>query len=503
MTAYLAVDLGAESGRLVRGELDAASVLSIEEVHRWPNEPVMVEDRLHWDVFRLWHEIKSGLREAVLHGDAASVAVDSWGVDYALLDDNGNLVENPVHYRDDRTLRGVTELDRRISRSDLYEATGIQFMPINTSCQLAAARDDAGFKNARALLGIPDLFTYWLSGTRIAERTFASTTQLYDTRSREWSRVVLDALEVDAGMLQELVDPGSKIAGLAPALAKELDTSSALAVVAAAAHDTASAVVGVPAEGEDWAFISSGTWSLVGMEVPRPIISPLSRDANFTNEEGFDSTTRFLKNVMGLWVVQECRRSWERRNETYSYNELVRMAEDAKPWVAVIDPDDEAFLRPGDMPDRIASYLERTGQRLPPGPGALIRCILESLALKYQAVLAECERLSGRTVQTIHVVGGGARNGLLNQLVADVTERPVLAGPVEATVIGNLVVQALVHGQLASFEEMRAAVRRSVSVTKFTPDPKSYWSKASDRFRNILNAPSIRSNAGCFGVDAH
>ena len=488
--SYLAVDLGAESGRLVRGELDADRVLSIREVHRWPNVPVKVEERLHWDVLRIWHEIKHGLRKALLLGEAASVAVDTWGVDYALLDADGHLVENPVHYRDDRTRLGVIELDRRISRSELYEATGIQFMPINTTCQLAAAREDAGFRNAHTLLGIPDLFTYWLSGSRVAERTFASTTQLYDTKCREWSRVVLDAVGIDAGMLQELVDPGSKIAGLTPALSRELGSSTDLAVVSAAAHDTASAVVGVPAEGEDWAFISSGTWSLVGMEVPRPIVSPRSHGANFTNEEGFGSTTRFLKNVMGLWLVQECRRSWERRKQTYSYEELVGMAADAEPWVAAIDPDDEEFLRPGDMPERIASYLERTGQPLPPGPGALVRCILESLALKYEAVLAECERLTGRTVEAIHVVGGGARNGLLNQLVADVTQRPVLAGPIEATVIGNLSVQAFAHGQLASLEEIRGAVRRSVSVTRFSPDPRSHWSNAAERYRKVLGAPS-------------
>ena len=471
--AYVAIDLGAESGRLVTGSLTDAGELTMREVHRWPNEAVRVGDRLHWDVAYLWEEIKRGLVEASSSGRVASIGVDSWGVDYALLDADGRLLENPVHYRDKRTDFGVAELDRRISRAGLYRATGIQFMPINTSVQLAAARREDGFGAAHFLLGIPDLFTYWLSDRRIAERTFASTTQLYDTSARDWSAVVLHALEIDSGLLQELIDPGTSVGRLSSAVAEETGLGGDVDVIAVASHDTASAVVGIPARAGDWAFISSGTWSLVGIEIARPIITDEARAANFTNEEGFGPTTRFLKNVMGLWLVQECRREWERRGESYAYDDLVSMARDANPLVALIDPDDPSFLRHGDMPARIYSYLDRTGQPHPEGPGGLVRCILESLALRYKTVLEEAERLTRQSVEVIHIVGGGAQNELLNQWVADATGRRVVAGPVEATVIGNLLVQAFAAGRLDSIDEMRAVIERSVTVTEFAPNSDS------------------------------
>jgi rhamnulokinase len=485
--SYLAIDLGAESGRLVRGSLSTSGDLSITEVRRWPNRPVRVGDRLHWDALYLMGEIKEGLAAAAGSDSIRSIGVDSWGVDYALLDADGRLLTNPVHYRDERTDYGVAELDRSISRAELYEATGIQFIPINTTCQLAAARRDASFSHARSLLGIPDLFTFWLSDRRIAERTFASTTQLYDTKERKWSRVVLDALEIESALLQELVDPGTSVGGLTPPLAQDTGLDETVDVVAVAAHDTASAVVATPAHGENWAFISSGTWSLVGVEIPKPIITDDAREANFTNEEGFGPSTRFLKNVMGLWLVQECRRAWERRGKTYSYDDLVQMAEEADPLVALIDPDDPSFLRPGAMPERIISYLERTDQPSPMGAGGVVRCILESLALKYRTVLEEAERLTTRQVQVIHVVGGGAQNRFLNQLVADVTGRRVLAGPVEATVMGNIVVQAFADGRVQSIEEMRAAVEHSATISEYVPQPHTAWSRAASRYDDLIS----------------
>ena len=470
---YVAIDLGAESGRLVTGSLTDAGELTMREVHRWPNRAVRVGDRLYWDVLYLWEEIKRGLGEASPPGRVVSIGVDSWGVDYALLDADGHLLESPVHYRDKRTDHGVAELDRRISRAELYRATGIQFMPINTSVQLAAARQEVSYGAAHYLLGIPDLFTYWLSDHRIAERTFASTTQLYDTSERHWSSLVLDALEIDPGLLQDLIDPGTSVGRLTSAVAEETGLDRNVDVVAVASHDTASAVVGIPARLGDWAFISSGTWSLVGIEIAKPIITDEARAANFTNEEGFGPTTRFLKNVMGLWLVQECRREWERRGEFYAYDDLVSMARDANPLVALIDPDDPSFLRHGDMPARIYSFLDRTGQPHPEGPGGLVRCILESLALRYKTVLEEAERLTRQSVEVIHIAGGGAQNDVLNQWVADATGRRVVAGPVEATVMGNLLVQAFAAGRLDSIDAMRAVIKRSVTVTEFAPNSDS------------------------------
>src|SRR5918999_3439273 len=307
-SVYVAVDLGAESGRLVAGSLTDAGELAMREVHRWPNRPLRVGDRLHWDVAYLWEEIKRGLGEVSQSGPVVSIGVDSWGVDYALLGADGRLVENPVHYRDKRTDQGVNEIDRRISRAELYRATGIQFMPINTSVQLAAARQEDGYGAAHSLLGIPDFFTYWLSDRQIAERTFASTTQLYDTSARDWSLVVLHALGIDSGLLQELIDPGTSVGRLSSAVTAETGLGADVDVIAVASHDTASAVVGIRARSGDWAFISSGTWSLVGIEIAKAIVTDEARAANFTNEEGFGPTTRFLKNVMGLWLVEESRR---------------------------------------------------------------------------------------------------------------------------------------------------------------------------------------------------
>ena len=489
-TEFLAVDLGAESGRAVLGRFDGER-MDLDEVHRFPNVPVRLPDGLHWDALRIFSEVKAGISRAAGNGARIeSLGVDSWGVDFALLDREGALISNPYHYRDPRTEGMQERAFERMPKEEIYGITGIQFMPINTLNQLLALEDSPLLGAARTLLMIPDLIGYWLTREQACESTNASTTQLCDARSGEWSRDLLRKMGLPEHVFAGIIAPGTRLGPLLPEVAEETGARGGLPVTAVASHDTASAVVAVPAEGEDFAYISSGTWSLVGVELPEPAISPEGMRTNFTNEGGFGGTTRFLKNVMGLWLLQECRRTWAREGREYSYEELTHLAEAVPVAGSLLDPDHPAFLSPGDMPSRIRAFCRETGQSPPEEPGEVARCVLESLALKYRWVLERAEEMTGRRAEVIHVVGGGVQNTLLCQLTADATRRPVRAGPVEATALGNLMVQAYSGGYLGSLEEIRAAVRGSCAeVRDYRPAGSAdEWEDAYGRLREVMDA---------------
>jgi rhamnulokinase len=477
---YAAIDLGAESGRVVVGSLDGRRLV-LDETHRFPNTPVPVGGTLHWDVLRLWGDICAGLRKAGAAGELASCAVDTWGVDFGLLDERGRLLANPVHYRDARTAGMPGAAFQTVPRDELYGVTGIALMEINTIFQLLAmARaDDPLLRSAQRLLMTADLFAHFLSGSAVSEYTLASTSQALDARARDWARPVLERLGIPTGLLPEIVAPGTVVGGLVP----ELAAASGLGgtrVVLPASHDTASAVVGAPLASPSTAFISSGTWSLVGLEVREPVINEASKAANLTNEGGADGTILLLANVVGLWLVQESRRALWPDREPPSYEALVGIAEAAPALTAFIDPDDERFLRHGDLPARVREFCAETGQPVPEDAGTLIRVLLESLALRYAAALDQLAEASGRQIDSVRIVGGGSGNRLLCRLTADAAGLPVKAGPVEATAIGNIAVQAIAAGELGSIAEARELAVRSFPSTSY--EPAGDWSDARARF---------------------
>jgi len=468
--AFAAVDLGASGGRVMLGRVGPA-VLQLVEAHRFENEPVRVTDGLYWDILRLHHEALAGLRHAAADApDLVSVGIDSWGVDYGLLDGRGALVANPHHYRDDRT-NGLPELvHARLPVDRLYERTGIQVMQINTIYQLAAAAEANGLATAARLLMIPDLLGYWLTDVPASEVTMASTTALLDVRTRDWADDVIEIAGIPRRLFGALRQPGEVVGPLSEAVRREtgLPTSAVLTLVGS--HDTASSVVGVPAEDEGFAYVSCGTWGLVGVELERPVVTPASRAANFTNEGGVDGRIRFLRNVMGLWLLQESLRAWRRAGLPSELGPLLAAAAQVPAGGPVIDPDDPAFLPPGDMPARIAHACARRGQPAPEGPAALVRCILDSLAAAFARALEDAVGLSGHDVRVVHLVGGGARNELLCQLTADACGLPVLAGPVEATALGNVLVQARAHGAVrGDLATLRALVRATHPVRRYEP----------------------------------
>jgi rhamnulokinase len=470
--AVAAVDLGASGGRVMVGRVDGRQ-LDLHEAHRFPNTPVRVRGTLYWDILRLYHEVLDGLRAAARLSDLASVGIDSWGVDYGLLDAAGDLLGNPVHYRDSRTDGVVADVLAKIPAAELYAITGVQQLPINTIYQLAAAARTPQLAAARTLLMIPDLLAYWLTGEVAAEVTNASTTQLFDARARTWASGLIERAGLPGRLFPALRQPGSIIAPLRPEIAAEPGLSrlgATLPVIAVGSHDTASAVVSVPARGHDFAYISCGTWSLVGVELDQPVLTEESRAANFTNETGVDGTIRYLRNVMGLWLLQESVRTWAATGPPVDLAALLSAAARVPPLQVVVDPDDPVFLPPGDMPARIAEVARRTGQQPPADPPAVVRCILDSLALAYRARLCEVQELSGRTVSTVHVVGGGVRNTLLLQLTADACGLPVVAGPAEAAALGNILVQARSLGAApGDLDGMRALLRATQPLRRLEP----------------------------------
>jgi rhamnulokinase len=486
-TKILAFDLGAESGRGLLGAFDGER-LALDVVHRFHNGAVQTLDTLHWDVLRLYTEMLSGLRKAATeNGSLASMGVDTWGVDFALLGRGGTLLGNPRHYRDPHTEDIMEAAFKVVPRAEVFRQTGIQFMRFNTLFQLLALKRDRSplLDAAQTLLLIPDLFHYWFTGIKVNEYTDASTSQMIDPHSRLWATDLVRRFGLPESILGSLVQPGTLLGPLRPAVAKEAGIP-AMPVIAPATHDTAAAVAAVPAAGASWAFISSGTWSLMGVETREPLTDERALRVNFTNEGGVDGTIRLLKNIMGLWLVQECRRAWERAGRIYSYDELMRLAEAAPPFASVLNPDESAFILPPDMPAAIADFCRRTWQAAPIEPGPVVRCALEGLALRYRWVLERLEELVGRRLDTIHVVGGGSQNTLLCQLTADACNRPVVAGPVEATALGNVLVQMLGLRLLGSLAEGRAVVRGSFDVRTFEPRQSASWHEPYQRFLKVI-----------------
>jgi rhamnulokinase len=468
MSHYLAIDLGAESGRVMLATI-AREVLELEELHRFANQPVRLPGGLYWDAYRLHHEMVDGLTVAGRQRKLAiaGIGVDTWGVDFGLLGRDGDLVGSPRHYRDERT-NGVPErLFGVVPRAEVFAATGIQIMAINSLYQLYAMKlaDAPALAAADRLLFMPDLFSYWLTGEARAEITIASTSQFYNPVTRRFEAAMLERLGISPRILPELIEPGSRLGTLLPALGERTGLGGT-PVFATAAHDTASAVAAVPAQGgDDWCYISSGTWSLMGVELPHPVINEKSAALNYTNEAGAAGRTRLLKNIAGLWVLQECRRCWAAEGDEHSYADLAAMAEDAASLGTIIDPD--YFLQPGGMPGRIVEWCRERGLQPPRTKGETCRLILESLANRYREVLEGLESLIGRRIRTIHIVGGGSRNRLLNRLVAQATGRTVIAGPVEATAAGNVLVQAIGAGEVRDLDQARAIVRNSFEIEEF------------------------------------
>jgi rhamnulokinase len=468
--AVAAIDLGASSGRVILGRVSPTSVV-LDEVHRFPNQPVQLPDGLHWDALGLFREVLEGLgRVARAEPAVSSVGVDAWAIDYGLLDADGRLLGNPYHYRDARAARGVEHVRHRVSDQAMYAQTGLQFLPFGTIYQLAASIGTTELDHAATMLLMPDLIGFWLSGQRVAEATNASTTGLFDVARRAWATDLVDAVGLPSRVLPGLRSAGERLGGLRAEVRHATTLSPSVELTLVGSHDTASAVLGIPAETEAFAYISCGTWALVGVELTAPILTEESRAANFTNEGGVDGRIRYLRNVTGLWLLQESLSTWEHSGSPEDLGSLLLAAAELPAGGPVIDPDDPVFLPPGDMPQRIVDACRATDQPIPTSRAAIVRCVLDSLAGAFARTVQEAMRLSGRTVDVIHLVGGGSRNALLCQLTADASELPVVAGPVEATAIGNVLVQARAHGFVdGDLETLRALVRATSPVRRFEP----------------------------------
>ncbi|MHC4941945.1 MAG: rhamnulokinase [Planctomycetota bacterium] len=484
--AFVAFDLGAESGRTILGKFKAGK-LHIEEINRFPNGMVHVLGHWRWNIYRLFEEMRNGLRLAAEKGGGKieSLAVDTWGVDFGLVGADGAILDLPVTYRDERTQGMMDRFFEIVPRERVYRLTGIQFMPFNSLFQLHAMKTgkSAVLEAATDLLFMPDLFNYLFTGRKESEFTFATTSQLYDPGTGDWSGELLDALDVPRSLMQKIAMPGTRLAPLDAAIAEEAGIL-AIPVIHAASHDTGSAVAAVPARGEGWAYISSGTWSLMGLERKAPVLTDDALDLNFTNEGGVEGTFRFLKNITGLWLLQQCRKEWAGERD-YSYGELMRLAKSASPFRTLLDPDHPDFLHPKSMPDAITDYCKATKQAAPDTPAAFTRAILESLALKYRLVLEQLEHLGGKPIERIHVIGGGAKNELLCRFTADATGVPVLAGPMEATAIGNIMMQALALGHVDSHAELREVIRQSFEPSIYDPQDPGGWDEAFERFKDL------------------
>jgi rhamnulokinase len=483
---YLAFDLGAESGRAILGQLDAG-VLTTREIHRFKNEPVEEDGSLRWDVARLWSEVRKALA-SVEEMPLAGIGVDAWGVDYALLGKQGELLQNPFHYRDRRTAGVMEAVVRKIPKEEIYRATGVQFMAINTLYQLVAALRDTPslLKAAQKLITIPDLFHYWLSGNAVCEFTNATTTQLVDAVKRTWASELIERLGLPGHVWSEIVEPGTLLGRLLPSLQGH-GALAGTAVIAPATHDTGSAVAAISARAGT-AFLSSGTWSLVGTEIQQPRITPEALRLNFTNEGGVNGTTRLLKNVMGLWMLQCCEQVWKGQGKCNDRLELIEQAAHQEPFSCLVDPDHESFLRANDMPAAITHFCLRTRQQAPKSPAGFARAVLESLALKYRVVLSHLEEVTGKRIERIRVIGGGSKNRLLNQFTADATGRTVLAGPAEATALGNIAVQMLATGAVSSLEQVRGIIDQSYPGELFQPLDPEKWTRQAGRFEHYCEA---------------
>jgi rhamnulokinase len=487
---FLAVDLGAESGRVVAGHFDGVRI-GLEEVHRFPNGPVIVRGQLFWDILRLWTDIKTGLaKAAVTYGDrVAGIGLDTWGVDFGLLAGDDSLLGNPYHYRDSRTDRMMEAAFAKVSRSEIFERTGIQFMQLNSLFQLVAMAEAGSplLDVAHTFLNVPDLLNFWLTGRKVSEFSIATTTQCYDPRAGDWAYGMLEKLGIPAHIFGEIVPPGTVLGPLLDSVCAETGLPP-VPVIAPATHDTGSAVAAVPMDPQHAIYLSSGTWSLMGVEVTEPVINEQMLTYNLTNEGGVGGTFRLLKNIMGLWLVQECRREWQRSGVDHDYDEMVALASAAPAFGPMVSPSHDTFLAPGDMTHRLRAFCERTGQRVPQTKGEFLRTCLESLALEYRWVAERLDDLTGKRLETIHIIGGGCKNELLDQLAADATGRRVVTGPVEATALGNVLVQAMALGHLGSLAEGREVIKQSFDLKTFEPTNTETWDEAYERYLAIREA---------------
>ena len=483
---YIACDLGAESGRVILGTL-ADGTLRLEEVHRFPNLPVNIQGSMRWNIVGIFQELKAGLRKvADRQLPIDGLSVDSWGVDYVLFNDETPMLSLPHHYRDSRTDSTYVNVLEQVGREAIFAETGIQFMSINTLYQLVAEveRNPKLMACAEQFLNIAEYFHYLFCGVARAEASMASTTQIYNPVTRNWSAELIRQLQLPESLFPKIVPSGTRLGPLTPEICAETGLSE-IDVIATCAHDTGAAVAAVPAEGDDWAYLSSGTWSLIGVELPAPLLTDAARAHNFTNEVGFGGTSRFLKNIIGLWLLQESRRAWAREGLELDYDEITRLAAEAEAFRSLIDPNDPRFLKPESMPAKIAAYCHETAQPAPETPGQFARCILESLALLYGQSLQTIQELTERTITKLHVVGGGSQSKLLNQFAANATGRSVLAGPVEATAIGNVLLQAIALGELDSLVQLRSVVRTSFPIETYEPQAPGAWHQAADRFAKL------------------
>ena len=486
MTEYkvLAVDLGASGGRAIVGSFDGTKI-KLEEVHRFSNDPVLCNGTLYWDVLRLFHEIKQGILKAREAG-ITSVGVDTWGVDFGLLDKQGRLMENPIHYRDERTLGMPEAAVGKISRQELYEITGNQLMEINTLFQLLSLKTNRQefLDQAETLLLMPDLFHYFLTGVKSTEYSIASTTQLMDARKRTWSEELFSRLRLPKRLVTPIHKSGTLLGPFHKELCEELEVKN-INVISVASHDTQSAMVAVPCSGENFIFISCGTWSLVGTEQKQPVINESSALYNLTNEGGYENKTSFLKNIIGLWLIQECRRYWQKEGMSFSFAQLEELAMKEKPFMAFIDPDAPEFLAPGNLPARIQEYCKKTGQYVPETIGEIVRCIYESLVIKYRLAILEIKKCTGISYNDIHIIGGGAKSALLCQMTADACKMKVVAGPVEATVYGNVVVQMITQGAIENVARAREIIKRAEDITSYDFTSQDNWDIALEQYSKI------------------
>jgi len=487
---YLAIDLGAESGRVVAG-LWNGKTIRLEELHRFPNGPVCLGDSLRWDVVRLWAEIQNGLSLAAkkYSKSIVSVGADTWGVDYVLLTGCDEMLGQPYAYRDARTNGMMEKAFRKVPRSEIFAQTGLQFMQFNTLFQLLAQKQASPsmLEAADVLLMMPDFIHWALCGSRVVEFTDGSTTQCMNPLTRNWATGLLRKFGLPTHIFPKIVPPGTKLGVLRPGVPERTGLGK-VTVVAPPTHDTASAVAGVPTSNTgkaNWAYISSGTWSLMGVEGQRASLSARTQELNLTNEGGLDGTYRLLKNIMGLWLVQQCKRAFDARGRTYEYGQLAQMAAKAPALRSIVNPDDARFLNPPDMPKAIQDFCRETRQPVPKTEGELVRCAYESLSLRYREVLGWLEELTGNRIEVIHIVGGGSKSGILNQFTADACQRPVVTGPVEATAMGNLLVQVRTSGELSSLAEMREVIRKSSEVVTFQPGKPGPWEEATARFARL------------------
>lgn len=491
MLDLLAFDYGAGSGRAIVGKYDG-KILLLEEVHRFSNDPVYLGGTLYWDFLRLFHELMHSLKKATTSAKPASMGIDAWGVDFGLLDANGKLLGNPLHYRDHSTTGVMDMVFNTMPKEEIYQRTGIQFMQFNTLYQLAAMKinNPSALDRASKLLFIPDLFRYFLTGEKNTEYTIASTSQILSANSRQWDVQLLETLGIPAHFLTEIIPSGTIKGKIISSVCSQYGIDP-IPVVAVAEHDTASAVMAVPAQKGNYAYLSSGTWSLLGIESSEPVINSKTLDANFTNEGGFGNTVRILKNIMGLWIYQECIRNWFGKGENVPYDELENAALNCTPFLALIDPDDIDFYSPGNMPDKIRSYIKKTGQPDLQTNAQIVRCILESLALKYRMVFEALGKIAGHPLTVLHVLGGGSKNKALLQFTSNAINRPVAAGPAEATATGNIIAQLIAMGEIKNLSEGREVIRHSFPVTIYCPENSDIWDAAYERFIKLVGSKEV------------